>query len=301
MQSHTLSPLSGLSHESEATASDYFALLKPRVMSLVVFTGMCGLFMAPGHIHPLLGFVAILCIAVGSGAAGCLNMWYDHDIDAIMERTRTRPIPQGRIDKDTALAFGIILSLGSVMILGVAVNWIASGLLAFTIFFYMVIYTMWLKRSTPQNIVIGGAAGALPPVIGWYAVSPSFALEPWILFTIIFLWTPPHFWALALNKNQDYIDAKVPMLPVTAGLEVTKTHIVIYSWLLGLSALIPYGIGMASYHYGLVAGLLSGGFILLAHQVQGSKEGKTAMKLFGYSITYLFLLFLALTIDVLVF
>ncbi len=301
MQSQILSTLSGVNQQSEATASDYFALLKPRVMSLVVFTGICGVLMAPGHIHPFLGFTAILCIAVGSGAAGCLNMWYDHDIDALMQRTRLRPIPQGRIHKDTALAFGVILSLGSVMILGVAVNWVASGLLAFTIFFYVVIYTMWLKRSTPQNIVIGGAAGALPPVIGWAAVSPSFAIEAWILFAIIFLWTPPHFWALALHKHQDYITAKVPMLPVTAGIEATKKQIVLYSWLLALGAMIPWGMGIATYRYGAISLFLNGIFILLAHQVRRSRESGTAMKLFGYSITYLFLLFLGLTLDHLFF
>lgn len=297
MQSQILPTLHGIYPQSEAMASDYFALLKPRVMSLVVFTGLCGLLMAPGHIHPFLGFVAILCIAVGSGAAGCLNMWYDHDIDAVMTRTRLRPIPRGCIHKDTALAFGIVLSLGAVMILGVAINWVAAGLLAFTIFFYMVIYTMWLKRSTPQNIVIGGAAGALPPVIGWAAVSPTLTFEPWILFAIIFLWTPPHFWALSLYKHEDYKAAKVPMLPVTSGLETTKKQIVLYSWLLGICALLPYALSMTSYYYGFAALVLNVIFIGLAYQVRYSNEMKSAIKLFAFSITYLFLLFLALTAD----
>jgi protoheme IX farnesyltransferase len=301
MQVQSIPTFSRSTPGSEAMASDYMALLKPRVMSLVIFTGLCGLLMAPGHIHPLLGFTAILCIAVGSGAAGCLNMWYDHDIDQIMERTRHRPIPSGRIQPEAALAFGIILSLGSIMILGVAVNWIAASLLAFTIFFYVVIYTVWLKRLTAQNIVIGGVAGAFPPVIGWLAVNPEGALEPWLLFAIIFLWTPPHFWALALNRYDDYRKAQVPMLPVTAGLESTRIQIVLYSWLLFGSALMPWILGMASYRYGMIASLLNVIFVVLAHYTHWSKNLRLAMKLFGFSITYLFLLFLSLTIDVVYF
>ena len=212
----------------DSSLQDYINLLKPRVMSLVVFTGLCGMLMAPGSLHPVLAFTAILCIAIGAGAAGCLNMWWDRDIDAVMSRTRNRPLPQGTIEPDSALAFGVISGLGSVMTMGVAIHWLAAGLLAVTILFYLFVYTIWLKRRTPQNIVIGGAAGALPPVIGWAAVTGTTPLEAWILFGIIFLWTPPHFWALSLYRYDDYVKAKVPMLPVTAGFPATKRQIMVY-------------------------------------------------------------------------
>jgi protoheme IX farnesyltransferase len=285
----------------DADVRDYFDLLKPRVMSLVVFTALCGLLMAPGSIHPILAFSAILSIAVGAGAAGCLNMWWDRDIDAIMMRTQRRPIPAGRIDPDSALAFGVILGLISVMTMGVAIHWLAAGLLATTIVFYMLIYTMWLKRWTPQNIVIGGAAGALPPVIGWSAVTGTVPLESWILFGIIFLWTPPHFWALSLYNHQDYARANVPMLPVTAGLKATKYQIIVYTVLLTLLTLVPSFIGMTTWLYGGVASILGLGFIILSWRLIQQDAPKPAIQLFVYSILYLFALFLAMTIDRILF
>lgn len=285
----------------DADVRDYIDLLKLRVMSLVVFTGLCGLLMAPGSLHPVLAFSAILSIAVGAGAAGCLNMWWDRDIDAIMTRTQRRPIPAGRIDPDSALAFGVILSLASVMTMGVAIHWLAAGLLATTIVFYMLIYTMWLKRWTPHNIVIGGAAGALPPVIGWSAVTGTVPLESWILFGIIFLWTPPHFWALSLYRHDDYARAKVPMLPVVAGIESTKRQIVLYTILLVMLSVVPYVIGMTSWVYGCFASILGAGFFMLAWRVKKQTAAKSAMQLFAYSIIYLFALFLGMTIDRLFF
>jgi protoheme IX farnesyltransferase len=285
----------------EASVQDYVSLLKPRVMSLVVFTGLCGLLMAPGSLHPVLSFSAILSIAIGAGAAGCLNMWWDRDIDAVMVRTKNRPIPIGRVDPDSALAFGVILSIISVMTMGIAIHWLAAGLLATTILFYMVIYTMWLKRWTPQNIVIGGAAGALPPVIGWSAVTGTAPMESWILFGIIFLWTPPHFWALSLYSHEDYKRANVPMLPVTAGLQSTKRQIVFYTILLTLLSLVPSFIGMASWVYGSIAGILGIGFFVLSLRVMQHESTKPAIQLFVYSIIYLFVLFLTITIDRLLF
>lgn len=279
------------------SVEDYWALLKPRVMSLVVFTGLCGLLMAPGHIHPVLGFTTILCIAVGAGASGCLNMWFDRDIDAMMSRTQDRPLPQGRIDPDNALTFGIILAVGSVFVMAVGVGWMAALWLAVTIAFYVFIYTMWLKRWTSQNIVIGGAAGALPPVIGWAAVTGTTPLEVWILFGIIFLWTPPHFWALSLYRHEDYRRACVPMLPVTAGIPATKRQIVFYTTLLVALSVVPSVIGMTSWIYGGFALALGGGFLGLSLRVFWSDDAKVAMQLFGYSIIYLFLLFLMMTVD----
>lgn len=276
---------------------DYLALLKPRVMSLVVFTGLCGLLMAPGSLHPVLAFSAILSIAVGAGAAGCLNMWWDRDIDAIMSRTQKRPIPEGRIDPDSALAFGVILSFASVITMGVAIHWLAAGLLSLTILFYVLVYTMWLKRWTPQNIVIGGAAGAFPPVIGWAAVTGTVPLEAWILFGIIFLWTPPHFWALALHSHEDYARAKVPMLPVTAGIEATKRQIVFYTVLLVILSVVPAIIEMTSWVYGGCASLLGAGFLLLAWRVKCQEGSIPPLQLFAYSIFYLFALFLIMTVD----
>ncbi|MGR9188706.1 heme o synthase [Rhizobium leguminosarum] len=286
---------------SEASARDYFELLKPRVMSLVVFTAFAGLVLAPGHIHPVLGLIAILCIAVGAGASGALNMWYDADIDAIMSRTANRPIPAGRIAPSEALAFGLVLSGFSVVILGLAVNWLSAGILAFTIFFYAVVYTMWLKRSTPQNIVIGGAAGAFPPMIGWACVTNSVTIESTVLFLIIFLWTPAHFWALALFKMRDYEAVGVPMLPNVAGERVTKHQIVAYAVLTAVCAVLPSFLGFASLGYGLAAAALGAIFIYCSIAVWRMPDGDLKMipakKLFGFSIFYLFAVFSALMID----
>ncbi|MBY3345624.1 heme o synthase [Rhizobium laguerreae] len=286
---------------SEASARDYFELLKPRVMSLVVFTAFAGLVLAPVHIHPVLGVIAILCIAVGAGASGALNMWYDADIDAIMSRTANRPIPAGRIAPSEALAFGLVLSGFSVVILGLAVNWLSAGILAFTIFFYAVVYTMWLKRSTPQNIVIGGAAGAFPPMIGWACVTNSVTIESTVLFLIIFLWTPAHFWALALFKMRDYEAVGVPMLPNVAGERVTKHQIVAYAVLTAVCAVLPSFLGFASLGYGLVAAVLGAIFIYCSIAVWRMPDGDLKMipakKLFGFSIFYLFAVFSALMID----
>lgn len=275
---------------------DYFTLLKPGVMSLVVFTGAAGLWMAPVQIHPFYQFLTILCIALGSGAGAALNMWYDRDIDSVMARTAKRPVPGGRIAPDDALALGLILSIASVSLLGVAVSYIAAAWLAFAIFFYAVVYTMWLKRWTSQNIVIGGLAGALPALIGWVAASPEFAWMPWLMVAIVFLWTPPHFWALALYRHSDYAKAGVPMLPVTAGIPATKRQILIYSVLLALVSLTPLLVS-ASAIYGVGAVLLGANFIRHAIRVRRSDEPKLAMKMFGFSILYLFILFALLIVD----
>lgn len=280
----------------DSTISDYITLLKPGVMSLVVFTGVVGMAMAPGNIHPFLGLVAILSIALGSGAGAAINMWYDRDIDAIMKRTMNRPLPAGRIAADDALMMGIMLALLSVALLGMATNWFAAFMLAFAIIFYAVIYTMLLKRSTAQNIVIGGAAGAFPPVIGWAAVTGDATVLPWIMFAIIFLWTPPHFWALALYRHDDYAKANVPMLPVTAGARSTKRHIIGYSLLLIGSSLAPLAVGCGAI-YGVIAALLGARFLQLALIVQRSDVPRDAMRLFGYSILYLFALFSAFILD----
>jgi len=289
--------VNSLSGTTDTDVQDYFDLLKPRVMSLVVFTGLCGLLMAPGSLHPVLAFSAILSIAVGAGAAGCLNMWWDRDIDAIMSRTKKRPIPQGRVDPDSALAFGVILSLASVITMGIAIHWLAAGLLSLTILFYVLVYTMWLKRRTPQNIVIGGAAGAFPPVIGWAAVTGTVPLEAWILFGIIFLWTPPHFWALSLYNHEDYRRANVPMLPVVAGIAATKRQIVFYTLALVILSVVPAFIGLTTWVYGSFAILLGMGFLWLSWRVKRQDAPKPAMQLFGYSIIYLFALFLFMTVD----
>ena len=280
---------------------DYIALLKPRVMSLVIFTAFVGMFVAPVGVHPIIALTGLLCISVGAGAAGALNMWYDADIDRIMQRTRARPVPAGRIDAGEALAFGMILSVGSVAVLGLLVNWVAAALLAFTIFFYVVVYTMWLKRLTPQNIVIGGAAGALPPVVGWAVATGTVSIESLVLFLIIFLWTPPHFWALSLYKAGDYAKAGVPMLPVVAGLAATRRQILIYSVVLALSALLPTVIGMATLVYGIVAAVLGGIFVGLAWRVYRLDDSDTFMRparqLFAYSLLYLLLLFVVLLAE----
>jgi protoheme IX farnesyltransferase len=283
--------------EPRGEPRDYLALLKPRVMSLVVFTALVGLLLAPGSLHPLLTAVAMICIAVGAGAAGAINMWYDRDIDALMSRTRGRPIPAGRISPDAALGFGIALAVGSVTIMGLAVNWVAAGLLAFTIFFYVVVYTIGLKRRTPQNIVIGGAAGAFPPMIGWAAVGGEVSLASIVLFAIIFLWTPPHFWALALYRRGDYDEAGVPMLPVVAGEAATRRQILLYSLALVPVTLAPSAIGLAGLVYGAGAALLGAGFIALAGAVLRDRGMTSAKRLFPFSILYLFLLFALLLVD----
>ncbi|SNZ05455.1 heme o synthase [Cohaesibacter gelatinilyticus] len=288
-----------------ADVRDYIALLKPRVMSLVVFTAFVGLVVAmtmqPGTIHPLEGIIAILCIAIGGGASGALNMWYDADIDRIMKRTATRPIPAGKITPDQALAFGLILSIASVLVLGVLVNWLAAGLLAFTIFFYAVVYTMWLKRSTPQNIVIGGAAGAFPPMIGWAAVTGTVTIESIVLFLIIFMWTPPHFWALALLKSDDYKNAGVPMLPVVAGEDVTRSQILLYSLVVVPLGVTPALLGFAGMSYAALSSVLGLVFLIAAYRVYHLREGaparKAAGQMFGFSILYLFALYATLLAE----
>jgi len=287
---------------SEADVGDYLALLKPRVMSLVVFTALVGLMIAPVHVHPVLAFTAILCIAVGAGASGALNMAYEGDIDAKMTRTANRPIPRGRITREEATAFGLTLAFFSVLTLGILVNWIAGALLAFTIFFYVVIYTIALKRWTAQNIVIGGAAGALPPVVAWAAATGSLAIEPWLLFAIIFFWTPPHFWALALFRSDDYARAGVPMLPVVAGPDATRLQILLYTIVLVAVALAPWPLGYFSAVYGVTSLLLGGGMLWLAVDVYRLREGVAASratrKLFAFSILYLFALFAVLLAEV---
>jgi protoheme IX farnesyltransferase len=286
---------------SEATAGDFFALLKPRVMSLVVFTAFVGLVAAPTPINPAIAVIAILAIAIGAGASGALNMWYDADIDAVMTRTASRPVPSGRVTPGEALSFGLVLSALSVMTLGVLANWLSAALLAFTIFFYAVIYTMWLKRWTPQNIVIGGAAGAIPPVIGWAAVTGSVSLESVILFLIIFLWTPPHFWALALFKSQDYERAGIPMLPNVAGEASTRRQIFAYALLLAPVGVAPWLLGYASVAYGVAAALLGAGFVWYAWKVLRMPDSDRVMRpakaLFGYSLLYLFAIFAVYLAD----
>ena len=284
-----------------ASVGDYVALLKPRVMSLVVFTALVGLVLAPSSLHPVIAAAAILCIAVGAGAAGALNMWYDADIDALMSRTFARPVPQGRVRPEEALGFGAFLAVASVLVLGLVVNWLAAGLLAFTIFFYVVVYTIWLKRSTPQNIVIGGAAGALPPVIAWAAATGSIGLEPLVLFGIIFVWTPPHFWALALLRAGDYARAGVPMLPVTAGEAATRRQILLYALGLAPLGVAPALLGFAGPLYALVSAGLGALLVLAAWRVFRDREGEAARRaaraLFGFSVLYLFLLFATLLAE----
>ena len=286
---------------SEATGRDYFALLKPRVMSLVVFTAFAGLFLAPGSINPVMGAIAILCIAIGAGAAGALNMWYDADIDAVMSRTANRPIPAGRVRREEALAFGITLACFSVATLGLAINWFAAGFLAFTIFFYVVFYTMWLKRATPQNIVIGGAAGAFPPMVGWAAVTGSVSLDSIILFSITFLWTPPHFWALALFKKGDYDDVGIPMMPNVAGEKSTKNQMVVYAVLTAIAGVAPALTGLASPFYAVFAAALGGYFVYHSLKVRAMAEGDSKMvpakKMFAFSLFYLAAIFAGLIVD----
>jgi len=285
---------------------DWIALLKPRVMTLVVFTGLVGLLVAPVRLHPVLGFTAILCIAVAAGAAGAINMWYDRDIDALMRRTARRPIPSGRIEPGAALGFGATLATASVAVMGLATNWVAAGWLAVSVLFYVFIYTMWLKRRTPQNIVIGGAAGAFPPVIGWAAATGDVSTVPLILFAIIFMWTPPHFWSLSLWTHGDYARAKVPMLPVTHGAKETRRHVLIYTIALVPVTLAPWFVGFSGPAYAAVAALLGAGFLFLAVRVVREAQDDTGRSLandaaarqaFRYSLYYLFALFSALALD----
>jgi protoheme IX farnesyltransferase len=286
---------------SEASVGDYFALMKPRVMSLVVFTAFVGLMVTPVHLHPVLGFAALLCITIGAGAAGALNMWFDADVDAVMSRTSQRPIPAGRVLPREALAFGVTLAVGSVAVLGLVANWLAASLLAFTIFFYVAIYTMWLKRATPQNIVIGGAAGAFPPMIGWAAATGTVGLEAVLLFLIIFFWTPPHFWALSLWRAEDYARAGIPMLPVVAGYAETRRQILLYSIALTPVGASPWLLGYSGPLYGVAAIVAGATMIRLSYRIKALGDGdeglRTAKRLFGVSIVYLFVLFAVLLID----
>jgi protoheme IX farnesyltransferase len=290
---------SSLAEPSLATVGDYIVLMKPRVMSLVVFTALVGLAVAPGSLHPVTAFTALLCIAVGAGAAGALNMWYDADVDAVMIRTSRRPVPMGRVRPGEALSFGLTLAGFAVVTLGLLVNWLAAALLAFTIFFYVVIYTVWLKRSTPQNIVIGGAAGAFPPMIGWVAVTSSLSFEPVLLFLIIFFWTPPHFWALALYRADDYARAGIPMLPVVSGDASTRRHILLYTLVLVPLGTAPWLFGYTGPLYGATAALM--GVIMLGLGWQVLREKRPAERasrnLFAFSILYLFLLFAVLLVE----
>nr|WP_321508311.1 heme o synthase [uncultured Celeribacter sp.] len=293
-----------LDHDRDAGFGDYFALLKPRVMSLVVFTAFAGLVVAPGGIHPFLGFFAILCIAIGGGASGALNMWYDADIDQVMKRTKGRPIPAGKVAPQEALGLGLALSGFAVVMLGLATNAVAAGLLAFTIFFYAVVYTIWLKRATPQNIVIGGAAGAFPPMIGWAAVTGDISLSSVLMFLLIFIWTPPHFWSLALFMNADYDKAKVPMLTVTHGKRVTRAHILAYTVLLAVTAAAMFLTPLAGWCYLVVAVSLNAAFLLGAvklwrrDEAQAEADGyKAERAFFKLSLFYTLLHFAALMAD----
>ncbi len=283
------------------SVGDFLALLKPRVMSLVVFTALVGMVAAPGSLHPALAVIGLLCIAIGAGASGALNMWYDADIDALMARTAARPIPRGSVTPGEALTFGTILSVFSVLTLGLLLNWTAGGILAFTIFFYVVIYTIWLKRSTPQNIVIGGAAGAFPPMLGWATVTGSVGIEGVVLFLLIFLWTPPHFWALALYRARDYERAGIPMLPVVSGPDETRRQILLYSVGLIGAAFAPYAVGIGGIAYLIVSTALSATFMALAvhvYRVRVGREADTvAKRLFLFSIFYLFALFAVLLVE----
>ena len=284
---------------------DLFALTKPRVMTLVVFTGLAGLLAAPTPMHPVLAFTAVLCIAIGAGGAGALNMWYEADIDAQMKRTAGRPLPGGRLKPETAFQFAVGLCLASVVLMDLAANHLAAAILAFSIFFYAVIYTAWLKRRTPQNIVIGGAAGAFPPLIGWVAATGSISLLPVLLFGLIFLWTPPHFWALSLFVKSDYANAGVPMLPVVAGIESTRRQIALYTLPMAAVAVAPWPLGLTGPLYGVIAAVLSAVFVVLSLRVLANKASEPAAMepekaLFKFSILYLFVLFGALVVDRLV-
>ena len=280
-----------------AGVGDYVAILKPRVMSLVVFTGLVGLVMAPGHLHPVLAGVAVLCIAVGAGAAGAINMWYERDIDAVMRRTAGRPLPAGRMLPGEALGFGVVLAVGSVLVMALATNWVAAGLLALTIGFYVFVYTIWLKRRTPQNIVIGGAAGAFPPLIGWAAVDGSLGWGAIALFAIIFFWTPPHFWALSLYRADDYAKAGVPMLPVVAGPRETKRQMLLYTLVLWPVSAAPWLLGMAGAVYGISALALSALFTASSIRVTRDPGERSARQMFAFSLLYLLLIFSLLLVN----
>ena len=303
MTSATMTSPTANSAQMPAEWRDFFALTKPRVMSLVVFTGLCGLLAAPGHIHPILGFTAVLCIALGAGGAGALNQWWEADIDAGMKRTSKRPLPQGKMDRTTARDFGVGLSVASVLVMGLAINWLSGAILAFSIVYYAVIYTIWLKPRTPQNIVIGGGAGAFPPLIGWVAVTGDITLMPVLLFAIIFFWTPPHFWALALFVKTDYAKVGIPMLPVVAGEKATRRQILLYSIILLPLSVLPWIIGATGPIYGVSAIVLSGLFLALSfpvafrERISEEDKSKPEKRLFGYSVLYLFILFGALVAD----
>jgi len=282
---------------------DFFALTKPRVMSLVIFTGLCGLLAAPERIHPVLAFTAILCIAVGAGGAAALNQWWEADLDARMKRTAARPLPQGRMSRTDARDFGVVLSIGAVLLMGLAIGWLAAAILAISVVYYAVVYTIWLKPRTPQNIVIGGGAGAFPPLIGWVAATGDITLMPVLLFAIIFFWTPPHFWALALFVQSDYAKVGIPMMPVVAGETSTRRQILIYAVLLLPLSVLPWWIGGAGRIYGISAVVLSLGFLALSirvglrHRIGADDTMKPEKQLFGYSVIYLFALFAALVAD----
>ena len=280
-----------------AAVGDYVQILKPRVMSLVVFTGFVGLVVAPGHLHPVLAAIAVLCIAVGAGASGAINMWYDRDIDAVMRRTAQRPLPARRMEPGEALGFGVVLGIGSVVVMGLAVNWAAAALLALTIAFYVFVYTIWLKRRTPQNIVIGGAAGALPPLIGWAAVTGDIGWGAVALFAIIFFWTPPHFWALSLYRSGEYAAAGVPMLPVVAGPRETKKQMLLYTVVLWPASLAPWLLGLAGPVYAVAVVVLSLAFTGTAIAVWRDNSDRSARHMFAFSLLYLFLIFTVLLAD----
>jgi protoheme IX farnesyltransferase len=301
-----LTPPADLPAIDFSTVGDWFKLLKPRVLTLVVFTGLIGLLVAPGHLHPVLSVTAILCITVAAGAAGVINMWYDRDIDAIMRRTAKRPIPAGRIAPGEALTFGVVLAVFSVMLMGLATNLLAAAVLAFSIFFYVFIYTMWLKRRTPHNIVIGGAAGAFPPLIGWIAVTGQISLLPVLMFAIIFFWTPPHFWVLSLWAHDDYARAGVPMLPVVSGARETRRQVLLYTLLLVPLSMLPWALHLTGMIYGLSAAVLGLGFLVLVWRVWRDAQDAKGVSLtrdvpakaaFRYSLYYLFVLFAALAVD----
>jgi len=280
-----------------ASVADYVEILKPRVMSLVVFTGFVGLVVAPGHLHPVLATVAVLCIAVGAGAAGAINMWYDRDIDALMRRTAGRPLPSGRMMPGEALGFGVVLGVGAVLVIGLAVNWVAAELLALTVGFYVLVYTIWLKRRTPQNIVIGGAAGAFPPMIGWAAATGKIGWGAIALFAIIFFWTPPHFWALSLYRTGDYAAAGVPMLPVVSGPRETRRQILLYTLMLWPATVAPWLLGIAGDLYGGGTLVLNAVFTVSAIQVCRDDGDRSARRMFAFSLLYLFLVFSLLLVD----